>query len=115
MIKYVKSLLLCPYDSAHYDFIYKKNQPSNDTTVELRHSKFGGNWSKSVVGKRALNLHNDGNGYTIHIRDRAIRLDYCEAEELYLALHFMNREERASRTNSASKWQIAELKRKENK
>jgi hypothetical protein len=109
VLKYVRSLLLCPYAGAHYELKYKQKQPTNDTTAELIISKYGADWGPKAVGQIALRVHSDGNGYDVAWPKKRLRLDYLEAEELYLVLHSLYREEKETR------WRSIEMKRKESK
>lgn len=60
----------------------------NKTTI-LKYSNSKA-WSEDIHGTKACSMVNTGNGYIVKLGGKTIRMDYAEAQQLFILLMYMN-------------------------
>jgi len=70
------------------EFLYDLFYSEKGEVITLRRSLAGTMWTKEFLGKNAVTLENNGNGFSIKTEYLTLVLDYSEADYVYQALKF---------------------------
>jgi hypothetical protein len=79
----MKKVLIVTNSEGMYEMLdsYEKNK-----TLELKYSELDKCINSNYQGKTLATLLNEGNGVTISLNNKILRLDFCEVEELLTLL-----------------------------
>lgn len=91
------------------NFVHDFNIIDEDDTSYLFRSN-GSDWTEDAKEKLAVSLEDNGNGIVIHFEgQRTIKLDYAQAEELFiLLLHTQDSSLEFKETKTTMKWPLSQ-------
>ena len=73
-------------------YTLKTSVETNNTVMKMFYSKSSSYLTSAFKGKKAAELHDDGNGITVSIKNGpSIRLNYCDIEQMLILLQEHNK------------------------